>query len=102
SIFLSSDLSSVPVQRRMSSNQALALLVLLGPKLKDASHELVGSIGRQPIGRADEVRVSASPLADGVLVRIAGLRVETVRQRVSEFLSFLPDRLGDDPFARKW
>jgi urease accessory protein len=62
------------LQERMGRFDALATLIILGPRFR----------------------------ALGALVRIAGVSVEKVMGAVRTALGHLPETLGDDPFARKW
>lgn len=85
---------------RMGRFDAFATLILAGPRiapLLDAARAL------PPPARRAALVMSASPLGDdGLLVRIAGERVEDVTRAARARLEGLSSLLGDDPFARKW
>lgn len=87
---------------RLGRFNCLALLLLLGPPLKIASEQLLASLAGQPVERRAPVIASASPVAGGALLRVAGERFEDVARYLHAHLGFLPSLLGDDPFARKW
>ncbi|MBI3555195.1 MAG: urease accessory protein UreD [Deltaproteobacteria bacterium] len=93
---------------------AHCMLLLTGPELAEARSELLASVGQahqymsgacggaQSRVRAEMV-VSASPLGDdGVLLRLAATSSEQLTRAVRGFLDFLPRKLGDDPWQRKW
>ena len=42
------------------------------------------------------------PTGDGCIVRVAGVSVEDVGATLRRLLQFVPLRLGDDPWRRKW
>lgn len=92
----------IPIGVRMGSCQAMTLIVLWGPPLATAVQALSETIQTRPAGRGAATRLSASPLAAGLLIRVAGTTVEAVRRQTAECLAFLPAFLGDDPLARKW
>jgi hypothetical protein len=49
-----------------------------------------------------EVLFSASKLgSDGTLVRLASASTEELSRATRDFLGFLPERLGDNPWTRK-
>lgn len=92
----------VPVGVRMGYCQAMTLILLWGPPLATVVRELLERIQNLPAGRGASTRLSASPLAGGLLIRVVGTTVEAVRRLTAECLEFLPAHLGDDPLARKW
>jgi urease accessory protein len=86
---------------RMGRFDALATIVLTGPRVVSASEALVAP--RPPPEQRADVVASASPLrGGGALLRVAGTSVERVADVVRRELGFLAGELGDDPFARKW
>jgi urease accessory protein len=80
----------------------LALLIFLGPMVAKAASECLSDVQAQPIQRRASLLVSASPLRDGALVRIAGESVEAVGRELRRYLGALGEWLGDDPLERKW
>ena len=58
----------------------------------------------RPVSR-DPLSFAASPLpggAPGAVLRVAGPDAEHVGRWLRERLTFVPELLGDDPWARKW
>lgn len=79
-----------------------AMLLLLGPLLRDIAEALLADAAARPIqGRAPLVS-SASPLRSGALVRVAGEQVEDVAHELHRHLAAVASLLGDDPWTRKW
>jgi urease accessory protein len=82
---------------RMGRFDVLAILVLAGPAIP--AHT---SLADTCVTRRPDLLMSASPIADGAVIRIAGRSAEAVGRAVRGQLSFLPALLGDDPWSRKW
>jgi urease accessory protein len=95
-------LSSEELAAQMGRFNCLATLLLIGPPLQTTSKALSQQIAARPVEKRAALVCSASPLRDGILLRIAGEEVEAVRRELSGHLTFLRDILGDDPWARKW
>jgi urease accessory protein len=97
---VSLDAEDGPIGPRMGRYEVFAVIAIAGPRLEEDV--------RQALAFADtfagnEVVVSASPLAGGGgILRIAGPSVEAVGHVIRRCLAFVPDRLGDDPWARRW
>jgi urease accessory protein len=87
---------------RMGRFNCLALVVLTGELVRSAAARILDAIARRPIVRGASLICSASPLADGALLRIAGEQTEAVGLEIQGHLAFLRDLLGDDPWTRKW
>ena len=87
---------------RLGRFNCIALLLLLGPALATYSSRLLESVAERPASRRGDLLVSSSPLRGGALLRVAGERFEDVSLEIHGYLRFLPELLGDDPFARKW
>jgi urease accessory protein len=87
---------------RMGRFDALATLFAFGPAAAPIRAALLSAAEGPLIRRADHV-AAASPLSDdGVVLRAAGVRVDTVLSFAREALAGLGTLFGDDPFARKW
>lgn len=95
-------LGSTAVAERMGRFNCLATLLLIGAPLKAAGKILLQDIAARSVEKQAAMVVSASPVRDGALLRIAGMEVEAVRHEIYKQLAFLQDHLGDDPWARKW
>lgn len=87
---------------RLGRFNCLALLLILGQPLSNAASHVLDQIMNSRIASGARLECSASPLSGGVLVRLAGEQVESVAQQIRQWLKFVPDILGDDPWARKW
>jgi hypothetical protein len=86
----------------MGRFNCLATLFLAGKLVKAAADTVRETIAlRQVEKRAPQV-CSASPVRDGILLRIAGTEVENVRRELQQQLDFVGELLGDNPWARKW
>jgi urease accessory protein len=79
-----------------------ASLLLLGPAVRDAAQRLLAEVGARPVEQRAAFVCSASPVADGAILRLAGEQVETVGRELHQHLVSLTALLGDDPWARKW
>lgn len=95
-------LSSTTVRQYMGRFNCYAVLLLMGTPLKAAVDALVHAFVASPIEKRGAHCFSASPIQDGILIRIAGIEVENVRRTVQEHLGFAEELLGDNPWARKW
>jgi urease accessory protein len=82
------------LRRRLGRFDALATVVLLGPRLAPPAEPHRSQ-------RAELVE-SAAPLGDGLLVRLAATSPATLAGAIRRTLSAVPQLLGDDPFARRW
>jgi urease accessory protein len=80
----------------------LATVVLLGPRMEQHSRESLARVADSPIQKTADLVTSASPLPEGAIFRIAGIRTEEVGQAIRGCLCFLPELLQGDPWARKW
>lgn len=89
---------------RLGRADVLALAVIAGDPLGIEAARVVDAVAAIAPARCPEVMVSASALpgGGGCVVRLAGTRVEAVRERLRALLDFVPVLLGDDPWARKW
>jgi urease accessory protein len=88
---------------RMGRFEVLAIVVLIGDRLRAASAEIVSGVGGLPVTRRADHLLSATAVGDaGCVIRIAGTSVEQVSRTWRELLGFVPALLGDDPWHRKW
>ncbi len=88
---------------RLGRFDVLAVLLILGMRLRDRAAELAARVAEMPVVRRSGQVASATPVGEGgCLVRVAGTSVEQTARTVREYLGFLPRLLGDDPWARKW
>jgi urease accessory protein len=87
---------------RMGRFDVLALVIVAGGALECEVGSLIAAADRDVVRRAPQL-VTVSPLGDrGCIVRAAGTSVETVGRTLRRLLAFVPIRLGEDPWTRKW
>jgi urease accessory protein len=87
---------------RVGRFNCMALVLLIGEPLRLASSRLLDEIGKAPVARHAALAYSASPIADGALVRLAGESVEEVALHIRRLLGFIPEILLENPWLRKW
>jgi hypothetical protein len=64
---------------------------------------IVAAASARPLERRTSLLMAAAALrGGGCAVRLAGQSVEQVGEAIKRLLAFVPARLGDDPWARKW
>jgi urease accessory protein len=94
--------AEIDVSEQMGRFDVLALVVMMGPRVREAAKALVERIGTSPLGRRADRIASAAVVGDGCVLRVAGVSVEEVAHTVREWCACLPRELGDDPWSRKW
>ena len=102
SLALDAEDGELAAQHRTGRFNCMGVLLLVGPKLREAAQKLLAEVGAMPVLRQAAVVCSASPIADGAVLRIAGEHVEAVGRELHKYLAPLNVLLGDDPWARKW
>lgn len=88
------------VAARMAGRELLATVVLLGPQVAPAAAALLADLAARP-AEAGPVLAAASPLRDGIYLRLASTDVESGLAALRAALSFLPALLGEDPLSRR-
>jgi urease accessory protein len=89
-----------PVAARLAGIELLATVVLLGPRVAAAAAAVLAELSARAAG-SSPVLLTASPLADGVHLRLAAAEVEPGLAALRATLSFLPAILGEDPLSRR-
>ncbi len=79
-----------------------AMLLFIGPAVRDLAARLMGEIAARPVDSGASLVCSASPIRDGALLRVAGTELEEVGREIHRHLSPLSGLLGDDPWQRRW
>lgn len=102
SVMLSPDDGEIGSTHRLGRFNCLATVLLLGPQLQGTAATLLESLKREPVTRRPDLVFSASPIADGAVVRVAGTDVESVGRTIHRILQPMAELLGDDPWTRKW
>ena len=88
---------------RLGDYDVLAVVILLGASLKEEVRRVSARIGEQSADQWPGQLVAGAPVDElGCVCRIAGRSIEQVGQTIRDLLNFVPRRLGDDPWARKW
>jgi urease accessory protein len=88
--------------QRMGRCDCFATVVLIGPALSPQLDQMMQFVHAQPVHRDAPLIFSASPIAGGVVCRVAGATTELVAQWIRQRLAFVPSLLGQDPWLRKW
>ena len=102
SISLDSSRASMVSAHGTGRFNCFAMLLLAGEPMRTHAADLLAEIGSRPVERGASMVCSASPVAGGALLRIAGEEVEAVGRELHHHLNFAATWLGDDPWARKW
>jgi urease accessory protein len=96
------DRSQGSIAKRMGRFEAFATLVLAGPRVEEHIERLSATSQTSALPRGDAQVSSVSRLAtDGCVVRLAAIEMSHLNEALKQLLGFLPDLLGDDPFARR-
>lgn len=87
---------------RLGRYHCLATLILLGAPMQRAAADILTQLHQQPVTRNAALVAAASPLGNGLIVRVAGIDTQAVAQQLRQWCRFTCDLIGDDPWARKW
>jgi urease accessory protein len=90
-----------PLAERLGGLELLATVVLLGPRLAPAARELLARLSTSPAAADGPVLAAASPVRDGLVLRIAARSVEAGMDALRAYLSFLAAPLDGDPLLRR-
>ena len=101
-LLLSSEGGSLEGPHRMGRFNCLATLLMIGPVFRSQAQQLLERMRQEPVLRRDALVASASPVADGVVLRLAGTHFESVAAELHRQIAPLADLLADDPWSRKW
>ena len=101
SLRLDSEDTPLTSQHRTGRFNCFASLLFLGPALSAFATKLLATVSQEPVLRESSLLVSASPVDDGVVFRVAGVQVEAVGRELHRHLTPLSGLLGDNPWARK-
>ncbi len=88
SLFLSSEDGPLDAQYRLGRFNVLAMVLVIGEPLRTEGEKLLGRIASLPVTRQASLVCSANPIERGVLVRLAGQKVEDVAAGVGTVRSF--------------
>lgn len=106
-VFLDSLLLGARAEFAASSHQVgrfncFATCLLVGKPVESLAAGILLAVGERPVERGASLITSASPVAGGVVVRVAGESTELVGRDLGRHLKGVVPLLGDDPWARKW
>jgi len=87
---------------RMGNCDCFATALLMGPRFAMHAKQLLSWAASEPAAMRDSVYFAASPLCDGVVIRIAGTTSESVGLWLRKRLGCIANELGGDPWERKW
>ena len=91
-----------PVAERLGRFDALCTVLLAGDGLRAEREALARRISSEPVpARAGRIEQANEVGGGALVIRIAAVSLEDALRSVREHLRFLPDLLGDDPWARK-
>jgi urease accessory protein len=90
-----------PPSTRLLGLELLATVVLVGPRLAGAARALLEELSRAPAAAGADVLEVASPVGDGVLLRLAARSVEAGMTALRARLAFLSEPLDGDPLLRR-
>jgi urease accessory protein len=79
-----------------------AMLLLIGAVVKTPALRILQETGALPVERRAPVLISASPVKDGAVLRVAGEEVAEVEKHLRRCLEPLSDLLGDEPWSRRY
>ena len=102
SLHLDSANGSLASAHRVGHFNCFSTLFLVGAPLQAAASQTLGDIASRPVVHGASLICSASPVSDGVILRVAGRSLEAVGSELRAHLRLVCSLLGDDPFARKW
>ncbi|HYG66032.1 MAG TPA: urease accessory protein UreD [Anaeromyxobacteraceae bacterium] len=89
-----------PVAERLAGFELVATAIVLGPAFAHGARALVAALGATPAARGERLLAAASPLADGLVLRVASADVEAGLLFLRDRLRFVTGLIGADPFAR--
>ena len=100
---LSADEGPIAAFHRTGGFDCFAYAVVLGEKLRERSAAILAFVGGCPVfHEAAPLLFSASPLDNGLVIRVAGTNTEIVAHWLRERMSFVSELLGEDPWKRLW
>jgi urease accessory protein len=90
-----------PLAERLGRFDALGTLVIAGESLGAARATLARELSAAPLQRRADLVEQANDLGAALLIRFAAVSIEDAIRAVRARLAFLPELLGDDPWARR-
>jgi urease accessory protein len=94
--------NAIPLADRFGEIDAYATVVVIGPACTAIATELSAHVAAMPVDARQTLFASASAIEGGTILRVGGRRVEEVTGFVRARLARLGERVGGDPWARRW
>ena len=91
----------MPLVQKMREIEFFATLFIVGPAFVQLARVLLDEVGRMPALPGTEILAAASPVSDGVHLRVASRSVEAGQIFVRSKLAPAGEALGDNPFDRR-
>ena len=88
------------IAERMGRFAVILTLIAVGPRFRPVAESML--VPRSAPSPSSRAIVSASPIGDDAILRVAADRFETASHLLRPSFAVLARILGDDPFARKW
>lgn len=80
----------------------LATAVVAGAPLRGEIERLLSTAAGPVSRRADQIVAASAAGPDACVIKLAGTATERAVRTLRELLDFVPERLADDPWIRKW
>ena len=93
--------AGTPIAQRMGRFQTIATVLLLGPRCATHAASLLAWHNSQPLNPQADLLMSASPVADGVLLRLGATRYDLLEQFLRHHLGPATTALFGDHWQRK-
>ena len=90
-----------PLAERLGRFDVLGTIVIAGETLRVARETLARELAERPLRPRADIVEQANDLGEALHVRFAAVSVEDAIRTVRSHLAFLPELLGDDPWARR-
>ncbi|HWE23175.1 MAG TPA: urease accessory protein UreD [Myxococcales bacterium] len=86
---------------RLGRFDAIGTIVIAGERLRGARSAIARESTSAPLGRRPDIVEQANDLGEALHVRFAAASIEEAIRLIRTRLTFLPELLGDDPWARR-
>ena len=102
SLLLEPESGLIAGSHRLGRFNCVAMLLFLGSTVEVAANRALEDIASREVVQNAPSIASASRVASGAVIRLAGESTEAVGRELHHLLQPLVALLGDDPWARKW
>jgi len=101
-LLLDNEAGAIDGPFRVGRFNAFATMMAFGPIVAGPMEQLIASVRSRKIEKVGDLLITASPLAGGAIVRVAGVDIEQTTHAAHECLAFVAPLLGENPWSRKW